>query len=154
MQVRLEKKEKLEGGLGGGRGASPQSRMTIPVFTSKATGKNICINLSIYIHIYLSMCIYKYKWKGSFLQVCLCVLKKEKREGGLGGGRSASPQSRMTILIVTSNPTCKNAVPPPKQNDNTYFHKQGYKQNISIYFYVYLPMFWCVCIFIYIHRGV
>ena len=42
------------------------------------------------------------------MQVRHCVLKKEKREGGLEGGRSASPQSRMTILIFTSKAAGKN----------------------------------------------
>ena len=42
------------------------------------------------------------------MQVCLCVLKKEKREGELGEGRSASPQTRMTIPIFTNKATGKN----------------------------------------------
>ena len=79
----------------------------------------------------------------------LC-LEKRRAGGGIGGRAQRLPQSRMTILILTSNPTCKNAAPPPKQNDNTYFHKQGYKQNISIYLYIYLPIYWCVYIYIYI----
>ena len=57
------------------------------------------------------MCIYIYIGKFN-ASVSLCLEKK--REGGLGGGRSASPQSRMTIPIFTSNATCKNAAPPPK----------------------------------------
>ena len=39
------------------RSAYPQSRMTIPIFTSNATGKNICI----YLYIYLYICIYMYR---------------------------------------------------------------------------------------------
>ena len=42
-------------------------------------------------------------------------LNKKKREGGLGGGRSASP---------------------PKQIGNTYFHMQGARLNVILKVYI------------------
>ena len=43
---------------------------------------------------------------------------------------------------------------PPKQNDNTYCHQQGYRQkhlyiSVSLYIYINLNLFMCVYIYIY-----
>ena len=57
------------------------------------TWKNMCIYIYI-IDIYTCREVY-----------CKCAKLDliKKRERGLGGGRSASPQSRMTIPVFTGN---------------------------------------------------
>ena len=107
------------------------------------------------------MCIYIYTHIGKFNASASLCLEKKSWRGDWGEGAAPPPQSRMTRPIFTSNATCKNAAPPPqaewqylfsqamlhaktqrlppKQNDNIYFHKQGYKQKhlyMSLYKYI------------------
>ena len=94
----------------------PQSRMTIPIFTSKATSKT-SVYILIFIYLFIDVCVYIYIYIGEFnASASLCLEKTKSGRGDWGEG----------------------AAPPPKQNDKTYFHKQCYRQkhlHMSLYIF-------------------
>ena len=62
-------KNHVTGGLGGGRSASPQSRMTLFVFTGNSTGNDKYMYANIYIYMYcIYLHIYVYAYLYSYLQ--------------------------------------------------------------------------------------
>ena len=111
--------------------------------------KHLYIYIYMYIlkkiYIFFLRCIYTYKYtyiniKGNLMQVCLCVLKRRKSGGGIGGRAQRLPS---------------------KQNDNTYFHKQCYTQKhqymslyIYIFIFIYLYLYLNIYIYISIYRRV
>ena len=96
------------------------------------------------------MCIYKYKYREVFCKCVFVSWKKKSGRGDWGEGAAPPPKAEWQYLFSQAMLHAKTQHLPQKQNDNTYFHKQGYKQNISIYLYIYLPIYWCVYIYIYI----
>ena len=63
----------------------------------------------IYTHTYLILCYHIYRARNQnnvagIKNMQVCKVGLESKSGrGLGGGRSTSPQSRMTILVFTGN---------------------------------------------------